>query len=254
MRRRKIEWKWEDPVAQQAFLDWAGEGGWPSRENTSLEVDEIELLVGLAPPAQILDVGCGNGRHAIEFARRGYQVTGIDVAESYLDDARAAAHTEKLSIEFRLQRGSDLRDHGTYDFALAFDHTLGFMPDSELLQHFVRIRSALKGSGSFLLVQAGPRVAPGQRIPKTQSWVERDGRFFLGQKEIVDGYRTETGVVIDPENSEIIELHERQRAFTLDEVVTRIRTAGFTGIDCMKDLQGNPATDRAFSVFHCRVK
>ena len=252
MRRRKIEWKWEDPEAQQSFLDWAGEGGWPSRERSCSEVDEIELLVGLAPPARILDVGCGNGRHAIEFARRDYQVTGIDVAVSYLDDARAAARKEKLGIDFRLQRGSDLRDNGIYDFVLAFDHTLGFMPDAELHQHFVRIHSALKGSGSFLLVQAGPRVAPGQSVPKTQSWMERDGRFFLGQKEIVDGYRTEIGVVIDLENLEITELHERQRVFTLDEVVACLRSAGFTKIDCMRDLQRNQARNHAFGVFLCR--
>ena len=35
---------------------------------------EIEWLMSLAPPRSILDVGCGNGRHAIEFARREYEV------------------------------------------------------------------------------------------------------------------------------------------------------------------------------------
>ncbi len=252
MQRRKIEWKWEDPDAQESFLEWARGGSWPSREQSSSEIDEIERLVGLAPPARILDVGCGNGRHAIEFARRGYEVTGIDVAAAYLDEARATSSKEKLSIEYRLQRGSELSDEGIYDFALAFDHTLGLMPDTELCTHLSRIHSALTCSGSFLLVQAGPRVAPGQSVPKTQSWVERDGRFFLGQKEIVDGYRTEIGIVIDPENLEITELHERQRAFTLDEVTARLRSAGFGRIDCMADLQGSPATDRAFGVFLCR--
>ncbi len=252
MRRRKIEWKWEDPDAQQAFLDWAG-GGWPSREASSSEVDGIERLADLSPPARILDVGCGNGRHALEFARRGYEVTGIDVAAAYLGDARAAASKEMLSIDFRLQRGAELRDEGMYDFALAFDHTLGFMADAELREHLSRIRMAIACSGSFLLVQAGPRVEPGQNVPRTQSWVERDGRFFLGQKEIVDGYRTEIGVVIDPESIEVTELHERQRAFTLDEVVAKLRSAGFATVDCLRDLEGNPATSRAFGVFLCRA-
>lgn len=254
MHRRKIEWKWEDPDAQQSFLDWAGGGSWPPHEKSSSEVDQIERLVGLAPPARILDVGCGNGRHAIEFARRGYEVAGIEVAAAYLDEARATASKETLSIDFRLQRGSELRDEGVYDLVLAFNHTLGFMPDTELQEHFFRIRSALKCSGSFLLVQAGPRVARGQDVPKTQSWVERDGRFFLGQKEIVDGYRTEIGIVIDSQNLEITELHEQQRAFTQDEVVARLRGAGFTRIDCMADLKGSPSTDHAFGVFLCRVQ
>ena len=113
MRRRKIEWKWEDPDAQESFLEWARGGSWPSREQSSSEIDAIERLVSLAPPARILDVGCGNGRHAIEFAWRGYEITGIDVAAIYLDEARAAASKEMLSVEFRLQQGSELSDEGT---------------------------------------------------------------------------------------------------------------------------------------------
>ena len=58
--------------------------------------------------------------------------------------------------------------------------------------------------------------------------------------------------MIDLENQEITELHERQRAFTLDEVTARLRSAGFTRTECMGDLQGNPATDSAFGVFLCR--
>lgn len=252
MRRKKIEWKWEDPDAQQSFLDWAGRSGWPSRARSASEVDKIERLANLTPPAHILDVGCGNGRHAVEFAKRGYQVVGVDVAAAYLDEARATANENELSIEFRLERGSEIRDEDKYDFALAFEHTLGFMTDAELREHFTRIRLALKRAGSFLLVQAGPRVASGQNVPRTQNWVERNGRFFLGQKEIVDGYRIETGIVIDPENQEIKELHERQRAFTLDEVMATLRRTGFTRIVCMKDLNGNPATDDSFGVFLCR--
>ena len=157
----------------------------------------------------------------------GTRSLGLMLRPPSLDAARAASDEEMLSIDFRLVRGSELGDEDMYDFALAFDHTLGFMPEAELHKHFTHIRSSLKRSGSFLLVQARPLAAPGQYVPRTQSWVERDGRFFLGQKEIASGYRTEIGVVIDPENLEITELHERQRAFTLGEVLARLRSAGF---------------------------
>ena len=54
------------------------------------------------------------------------------------------------------------------------------------------------------------------------------------RKEIANGYRTEIGVVIDPDNLEVTELHERQRVSTLGEVTARLRSAGFTRIDCMR--------------------
>jgi ubiquinone/menaquinone biosynthesis C-methylase UbiE len=54
---------------------------------------EADLVAGLLgdPPARVLDAGCGTGRVAIELARRGYEVLGIDVEQAMLDTARAKA-------------------------------------------------------------------------------------------------------------------------------------------------------------------
>jgi 2-polyprenyl-3-methyl-5-hydroxy-6-metoxy-1,4-benzoquinol methylase len=71
-------------------------------------VDRIEALLGLVSPLDVLDVGCGTGRHAIEMARRGYRVVGIGVAKRYLGQAREAARKAGAAVDFRLQRGSEL--------------------------------------------------------------------------------------------------------------------------------------------------
>jgi SAM-dependent methyltransferase len=49
---------------------------------------EADLVAGLRP-ASVLDAGCGTGRVAIELARRGIDVVGVDVDPSMLDVARA---------------------------------------------------------------------------------------------------------------------------------------------------------------------
>ena len=49
---------------------------------------------------RILDVGCGTGRHAIELAKRGYSVTGVDLSDSMLQQAMEKAHGEKVSVNF----------------------------------------------------------------------------------------------------------------------------------------------------------
>ncbi len=54
------------------------------------EADLVTELLG-DPPARILDAGCGTGRIAIELARRGYRVLGVDVEPAMLDVARAKA-------------------------------------------------------------------------------------------------------------------------------------------------------------------
>ncbi len=52
------------------------------------------------PGATILDAGCGTGRYAIELARRGYRVEGIDLSPDLIDIARAATDAQHGSVSF----------------------------------------------------------------------------------------------------------------------------------------------------------
>ena len=57
----------------------------PFTKNTVTEVDFLLSLYPLQPGASILDVGCGTGRHSIELAKRGFNVTGLDLSEKMLE-------------------------------------------------------------------------------------------------------------------------------------------------------------------------
>jgi SAM-dependent methyltransferase len=56
--------------------------------------------LNLSPGASILDVGCGTGRHAVELARKGFAVTGIDFSSGMLAQAREKAKAAKVAIEW----------------------------------------------------------------------------------------------------------------------------------------------------------
>src|SRR5215510_12701508 len=64
-----------------------------------LTYDEIEIKRKVN---RVLDLGCGNGRHAIYFAREGMQACGIDISETAVKWAKDWATREKLSVEFRV--------------------------------------------------------------------------------------------------------------------------------------------------------
>jgi SAM-dependent methyltransferase len=68
--------------------------------NTEAEVDFILTAFALPVGSAILDMGCGTGRHAVALARRGYRVTGVDIATGMLAQARAAADAAGVTVEW----------------------------------------------------------------------------------------------------------------------------------------------------------
>jgi 2-polyprenyl-3-methyl-5-hydroxy-6-metoxy-1,4-benzoquinol methylase len=79
------------------------------------EVDFIVKALDLPAGAKVLDLCCGQGRHSLELARRGFQVVGVDLSEALLYAARKRAESEGLSVTFL---HCDMRE---IDFAGEFD-------------------------------------------------------------------------------------------------------------------------------------
>ncbi len=75
-------------------------GDEPYTQNTRPEVDFIEQVIDSDRSKAILDVGCGNGRHCLELARRGYHVLGVDLSESTPAQGRRMAAEENLDVRF----------------------------------------------------------------------------------------------------------------------------------------------------------
>ena len=62
--------------------------------------EEFIARLALEPGVRLLDVACGSGNLAIPAARAGAVVTGVDIATNLLEQARARAESESLTIQF----------------------------------------------------------------------------------------------------------------------------------------------------------
>ena len=49
---------------------------------------------------KVLELGCGNGRVCIPLAKKGYEVTGVDISPMYIEDARKMAKRNKVIARF----------------------------------------------------------------------------------------------------------------------------------------------------------
>jgi len=87
-------------------------------QGTVGEADFIEIEIGSDKTKQILDIACGTGRHAIELARRGYTVTGVDLSEAQLARAREKAAAAGVGVRWMRRDARNLEFTGEFDLAL----------------------------------------------------------------------------------------------------------------------------------------
>jgi SAM-dependent methyltransferase len=121
-------------------------------ERTEHEVDFAVSALKLKKRAAVLDLCCGTGRHAIELARRGYKVTGLDFNAEYLETAARKAAAAGLKIE--LVKG-DMRRipfENRFDGAVNLFASFGYFDnDAENFKVFSSLARSLKPGGRFLL-------------------------------------------------------------------------------------------------------
>ncbi len=122
-------------------------------EDTPAQVSFVAAKLGLAPGARVLDLGCGHGRHALELARRGHRVTGVDAVRGFVELARDAAAAEGLrGVDFV---HGDMAEaplgEGTYDGAVCLFDAFGFHDDARNTRVLARARDALRPGGRIAL-------------------------------------------------------------------------------------------------------
>lgn len=120
---------------------------------TAAEVRGILKMLGrLKKPAELLDLCCGAGRHAIELAQRGHRVTGLDWSDELLSLARQESSRRGVSLEFKKGDMRRLRFTNRFEAVVNLFTSFGYFETvSEDLAVLRGVRRALKPGGLFLI-------------------------------------------------------------------------------------------------------
>lgn len=119
---------------------------------------EAALVAALSPGPAVLDAGCGTGRVAIELARRGFEVTGLDLDAAMLAAARAKA-PDLTWVEGDLATADP---GGPFDTVVLAGNVLIFVAPGTEAQVVRRCAGALGPRGVLV---AGFQVQPGGYQP-----------------------------------------------------------------------------------------
>ena len=202
------------------------------------EVAQVVSLLGIEPGAHILDLCCGVGRHSLELARRGFQVTGVDRTRPYLDRAARQAEAEGLKVEF-VQ--SDMRAFcrpDAFDAVVNLFTSFGYFEDPEDdRQVAMNVYRSLKSGGVFLLEMMGKEVLA--RIFCERDWYEEDGVLILQERKITKNWGwMESRWILFADNNRT-ELKLSHRIYSAVELTSLLTGCGFTHVDAYGNLEGS---------------
>ena len=165
-------WSEEAGFFGQWYLDIVADILTP--EQTKKDVDFFLLVSKIKKDGHILDIGCADGRHGIELARRGFQATCFDINSFMLKKAKANALSQYVNIQTQKGDMRTLHVLKPYDLVLNVFTAFGYFEDNEHQETMKRMFEALKPGGTCILdVVNGPFIR--SHLKKEQEFQHPDG-------------------------------------------------------------------------------
>lgn len=218
------ETPWFTQFYGRDYLDALG----PGLTNTVQETEFVVKALGLKPGNRVLDLACGQARHAVLLAEQGIEMTGQDQSAEYLQDARAAA--EQRGVDLPLVH-SDMRAipfEGKFDAVISMFTSFGyFEAESDNRKVLTEINKALKPDGRVLidLINREWVIANNEASERREN---SDGTMVLERRELnLETSRNHvTFTFVDATGKRRESIGHRIRLYTLTEIIQMLADAG----------------------------
>lgn len=202
---------------------------WQRRAEAPKQVGEIISLLELSPPAKVLDLCCGIGRHSFEFAREGFEVTAVDRTKSYLEKASKRAADDGLKIEFVQDDMRYFRRDNTYDLALSLFTSFGYFDDPEDDKRVLEnLLASLVPGGALLMDMMGREVVA--REFAERDWYEEEGCIVLQERKLGKNWAWMDNRWIILRDKDRTDLRFSHRLYAASELSALLKLAGFADV------------------------
>ena len=200
---------------------------------TSTEIDHFSSLLNMSKDDHILDLCCGQGRHSMELARRGYSnIVGYDRSHYLVQKARGRAKKESLAVKFREGDARKLPfPSDSFDVVMILGNSIGYF---ETMQDDVRVLKevfrVLKPWGRILLDVADGEYLRSNFQPRSWEWISNN-MFVCRERSLsMDGQRlVSREVVTHVDKGVIADQFYAERLYTVEGMGTLLGSAGYSG-------------------------
>lgn len=205
---------------------------------TPKEIDDLLALVA-GEPKDALDLCCGPGRASVELARKGMNVTGVDLSAFMIGKARDRATAAAVEVEWVR---SDMREFirpAAFDLALSLFTSFGYFESREdNLRVLVNVRRSLRPGGALVMELMNKERLASLFAPA--SIMENEGTVLIEHRRVLPGWSR-------LENTWYVLAGGRYETFTLrhwiysgEELCSLLTQAGFGSVSVYGSFAGAP--------------
>lgn len=249
---------WQEPAFSERMLqehlnDAHGAASRQAAER-KLQLDWLWARLKLQPGDHLFDVTCGPGLYAVELARRGCRVTGLDFSPAAIAYARDLARSEGVAARCQFveqdvrQIGASFQGAG-FDAALLLYGQLAVFPKAEARSLLSRIAAALRPGGRLVV-----ELLDQARVDKNDSswWFTDDTGLWgdapflhLGERfwDEVEKMSLERYHIVHLESGELNEIVLCDQSYSTVEMSAMLEQAGFQSVQVYPAWDGLPLYD-----------
>ncbi|MCE1164606.1 MAG: class I SAM-dependent methyltransferase [Bacteroidetes bacterium] len=198
-------------------------------------INLIQRNVQIDSGSKVLDVCCGSGRHSLEMARRGYDVTGIDLSRYLISEAKKS---HRKSEERGLKARFLIRDMKNFSFVHKFDAAINvfssfgyFEKNSDNIKVFRNISGSLKKDGCFVFDFLNEGYVRKALVPYDEEM--HNGIKIIQKRHITDGFVYKDIIIGKSVYS------ERIRLYRFSAIKGMLKETGFKILCVFGDYLGN---------------
>lgn len=201
------------------------------------EVRKMTAWLNLPDGSEVLDLCCGMGRHALALADFGYKVTGMDLSEVLLQEARKADVDERVTWVHGDMRRVPLQR--TFDAVVNLFTSFGYFSKNEenfsVLQEIARV---LKPGAPFIIDYLNPEYVSRHLVPRSER--KESGLIIVEERRIENDSVVKHISIQDDAKGENRTYEERVKLYPLPTMEKMIRDAGLSLLQVFGDYDQTP--------------
>jgi SAM-dependent methyltransferase len=196
----------------------------------------IQDHIHLGKKSKILDLCCGQGRHALLLSNAGFEVYGIDLSMTLLKDAKSKKAWGQ-SAYFILADMRNLPVSHSFDLLLNLFTSFGyFESDDENQSVFHQFHLALRQNGYFVFDYFNADHVIENLVPYQK---EKIGNLVVEQERYIEGSRVQKKIKLNNNGRESI-FYESVKMYPPDQILGMMKAANLHVLHLFGDYQGSP--------------